>query len=139
MGVKISYRYSLKSANRSQNFPKSWIFLPVVLAKHVVDFSNFEFAIFNDFFPNFKFAIIPYEETKKNLNYLENEQSYSKTESNLGPRSSLGSICGTLAIGKVSCPNIPWGRKVPNFMPKYGNFEYPAPIPETAAHRAKIS
>ncbi len=40
----------------------------------VWDFWIFEFAIFNDFFENLKFTIVPYGETK-NLNYLENERS----------------------------------------------------------------
>ncbi len=57
-----------------------------------------EFLIFNDFFfffENFKFVIVPYGETK-NLNYLENESSESKTELNLGLADSSSTNMGYL-------------------------------------------
>ncbi len=49
-----------------------------------------------DFFPkNFKFTIVPYGETK-NLNYLENELSWSETEWNLGLGGSSSTYMGYL-------------------------------------------
>ncbi len=69
MGAKTSKRYSsLKSLLNLLNFLN---FLLSGLHKStVLDFSNIEFPIFNEFL---NFTIVPFGEAK-NLNYLKNER-----------------------------------------------------------------
>ncbi len=73
MGAKNVKTLLIQIAAESfQTFPKfssQWS-----SQNYVWDFWNFEFLIFNDFFLNFKFTIVPYGEIK-NLTYLENERS----------------------------------------------------------------
>ncbi len=70
MGAKISKRYSsLKSVlNHFKLFLNFLLSGPHKSA--ILNFWNFEFPVFNDFF---NFTIVPYGETK-NFNYLENER-----------------------------------------------------------------
>ena len=76
MGAKTSKRHSsLKSPlnlfKLSLNFLLSFPHKSTVL-----DFRNFKFPTFSDFF---NFTVVPYGETK-NLNYLENERPWSEME-----------------------------------------------------------
>ena len=93
MEVNISKHYSSYKSQPKVfklvlNFPPS--------GPHKTVFVIFEilsFRFLRIFFQNFKFTIVAYGEIK-NINYLENERSYSKTEWNLGLVGSTSTYIG---------------------------------------------
>ncbi len=94
----------------------SWIFLPMFSQNCIGDFWNFELWMFNYlfifFFENFNFAVVACSEIK-NLKYLGNERSQSKTEWIVGLMGSSSTYIGYMYLwrcivqghfGVIRCP-----------------------------------
>ncbi len=112
MGAKISKRLQIaaKSFQTFLEFSSQWSSQKYIV--HVGFLKLWVWDFLWHFFENCKVTIVPFVETK-NLNYLESEWSWSKSESNLGLKSSF----------MLYMCNFWKFRHSPNFIPKYRNFE----------------